>query len=191
MKGTTIKMVCILVLVILLATLAGCGKKNNQAEGFLDKAEGYLTETDRAINDVSTEFDSLVKNIKEGTSLTVELVEQTYNTVKSQAEKIVDQVKSAQDENRKILEMKGVEGYKRYVDIQNQVLDNAVEMTKILGELFDQLSGVATAIKSGKAPDTSHLAKTAESWRKQFDELVKKGKALEEKAGKIKKEEGL
>ncbi|MDD5748815.1 MAG: hypothetical protein PHP64_07215 [Actinomycetota bacterium] len=176
---------------IVFSIIPGCGKKNKEASETLNKIDSTLSTIDKTVNEFSGDLDELVQSIESGTELTVSLLEETYNTFIKQGKRIQEQVRKAQQETDEILKMEGMPDYKKYVDIQNQILRNAVSITAILADFTNELSTAVKAVSKGEAPDSSKLATKAKNWSKELDELIRKSKELEEKARQLREETGI
>jgi len=181
---------CCAVLLAALFVLSGCGSGRNSTQQVLDKADRFVNSVDSNVDRLSTDVKALARSIKEGTEITREMLSETYASTKGQAQKVVDSVRSAQAEIKKIVADSGAGGIDRYLDIQNEMLDNAVTLTNTLSDLFGQLSSAAKAMASGGAPDASGLSRTAEEWISSFDRIEENSRALVEKASKLKDEGG-
>jgi len=171
-------------------TLVGC-KKKEKPKGLFDKANEVITKIDETTKDISQEIQDFASSLKAGTQLTITLVEEMYTSLKENTENIISNVKDARQEIERIASSEDDPDYKKYAEIQEEILDNAVAITKTISDLFDQLSAASQSLKSGKAVDSSSIAKTAEDLSKELDNLRAQGARLKEKATKFKEEKGL
>lgn len=173
-----------------LAFATGCGTPKSSTREILEKADRFVNSVDSNVDQLSTDVKALARSIKEGTAITVAMLQQTYDAMKGEAEKVVDSVRSAQLEIKKIVSQGGAAALDRSADIHNEILDNAVALTDTLGDVFTQLSSAMKALSSGTPPDTSGLSRTAEDWVASFEQIKDRSRALVEEARKLERESG-
>lgn len=189
-KASAIAIVLIMVMFFALAAVPGCGDKNKD-KSILEKVDDFMSDVDSSLQGISEDVDSFAESLQQGTTLTVDMLEETYDTLKGKAQQIERQIQDAKAEIEKVLEKKGVEDYDKYVQLQNRIIENAVEMTETLTSLFGELAAATSALESGSAPSSSELAATAESLSKELDRLMKTGSELKKEAKELKSKLGL
>ncbi len=183
-------MTAVVLLLFSLFTSTGCRKKE-KPKGVFDRANEVIAQIDSTTKDISREIANLASSLRAGTQLTIALVEEIYDRLKEQTENIISDVKDAREEIDKITKSENLPEYRKYAQIQEEILDNAVAITNTLSALFDQLSAASETLKTGKAADTSSIAKTAEDLVSELNRLRAQGERLREKAKKFKQEKGL
>ena len=192
LTGIVVPLTCLMLALAVALVVTGCGNSNQgKAQDLLQKADTFMNGLDKGVDSLSSDLESLSKAIKEGSSLTASFLDQTSASLRSQAGQVVDQVRQARLETKKALALKGADDYKKYASLQDDILDNAVTLTKTLSDVFTQLSAVSTALSSGQAPDTAQLSDTATEWVDSFDQIKRRSRALLEKAARLKKEKDL
>jgi hypothetical protein len=185
-------LMCLSLAVAFALSAAGCGDSNQgKAQDLLNKADAFMNQLDKSADSLSSDLKSLSRSIKEGSSLTASFLDQSSASLRNQASQVVDQVRQARLETEKVLALKGADDYKKYASLQDEILDNAVTLTKTLSDVFTQLSAVSTALSSGQAPDTTGLSDTALEWVDSFNQIKNKSRALLQKAEKLKKQKDL
>lgn len=185
-------LMCMSLAAVVVATVSGCGDSNQgKAQDLLNKADTFMNQLDKSADSLSSDLESLSKSIKEGSSLTASFLDQSSASLRNQASQVVDQVRQARLETKKVLALKGADDYKKYASLQDEILDNAVTLTKTLSDVFTQLSAVSTALSSGQTPDTTQLSDTALEWVDSFNQIKSKSRALLLKAEKLKKQKEL
>lgn len=193
MKRFSVRLSVVAAIVLLLFSFfiqVGCGKRE-KPKGLFEKANEVITKIDKTTRDVSQEVEDLAASLRAGTELTITLVEEIYDRLKEQTGNIISDVKDAREEIEKIAKSEDLPEYRKYAEIQEEILDNAVAITSTMSALFDQLSAASETLKSGKAADSSSIAKTAEDLARELERLRAQGERLREKARKFKEERGL
>lgn len=178
----------ILVVLLLSSMPAGCGREKSTAEKVADSVDRFLDRVDTAVSKASRTFDSLARNLKEGGQLTEALIETTLDTLKAEGRKISELVKSAREEITGAASIKGTSGYRKYVEIQNQILDQAASLSKMVADATKQLTDAGDALLKGSAPDTSRLSRAAEEWSRNFDRIQKDIDSLLDQARSLKED---
>jgi septal ring factor EnvC (AmiA/AmiB activator) len=175
-----------------VSTAAGCGDSNQgKAQDLLQKADTFMNRLDKGVDTLASDLEALSETIKEGGALTASFLDQTSASLRNEASQVVEQVRQARLETAKVLALKASYDYKEYAALQDEILDNAVTLTKTLSDVFTQLSGVSAALSAGTTPDTTQLSDTASGWVDSFNEIKNKSRALLRKAEKLKEEKDL
>jgi ABC-type transporter Mla subunit MlaD len=182
------RLLLFLVLVTLLSgILIGCGgQEKSSTQKFLDSVDRFVNRVDAEVSRASETFDSLAKNLREGGQLTKALIETTRDALKTEGEKISELIKAAREDISDAASMKAKSKYDKYVEIQNQILDYAASLSKMIADATSQLTSAANALIRGTAPDTSSLSRAAEEWSQNFDKIQKEINDLLDQARKIK-----
>jgi ElaB/YqjD/DUF883 family membrane-anchored ribosome-binding protein len=192
MRGKSITPALLACTVLALCTVLlapGCGSRTkNSAQEILEKADHFVNSVDSDVDKLSTDVKALARSIKEGTAITAGMVEQTYGALKSQAQKVVDDVRVARQEIKDIISGTASGGYQKYLGIQNEILDSAASLTETLGDVFSQLAAAADSLSAGKAPEVTALSRTAEDWLQSFDDIREKVRGLVDEARRLKQE---
>ena len=176
----------LVVVIALSGTLIGCGEDKSAAEKFIDSIDRFLNRVDTEVSRASETFNSLAKNLKEGGALTSALIEATRDTLKTESQKISELIKAAREEISNAASMKGTPNYKKYVEIQNKIIDNAASLSKMIADATKQLTAAADALLKGTAPDASGLSRAAEEWSRNFDKIQKDINDLIDQAKELK-----
>ena len=183
---------CLVLAFAAVSTAAGCGDSNKgKAQDLLQKADTFMNQLDKGVDTLASDLESLSISIKEGSSLTASFLDETSASLRSEASQVVEQIRQARLQTKKVLALEASDDYKKYAALQDEILDNSVTLTKTLSDVFTQLSSVSAALASGTAPDSTLLADTASGWIDSFNDIKSESRALLDKAARLKKEKGL
>lgn len=183
---------CLVLAFAAVSTAAGCGDSNKgKAQDLLKKADTFMNQLDKGVDTLASDLESLSKTIREGSSLTASFLDETSASLRNEASQVVEQVRQARLQTAKVLALEASDDYKKYATLQDEVLDNAITLTKTLSDVFTQLSGVSAALSEGNTPDTTQLSDTTSGWADSFNEIKNKSRALLRKAEKLKEEKDL
>ena len=192
LKQAIATLACLALALGIMVSAFGCGDSDNsRAQDLLQKADTFMNGLDKGVDKLSTDLDSLSEAIKQGSSLTAAFLDATASSLKTQAQQVVAEVQQASGEIKKVLALKGSDDYRKYAGLQDEVLNNAITLTRTLSDVFTQLSSVSAALASGTATDSTLLADTASGWIDSFNDIKSESRALLDKAARLKKEKGL
>lgn len=169
------KCMCILVSLILTITVfcaTGCGSNEAKAEDYMKKGD-----------ELSNSLEALTRNAKDDatglvTALGLDLMaasagewESSAGEVEAKVDQWIKDAKEAKVEYEKILDLSGVEEYKKYAELRIKALDNLISVMNGLNDLIDVLGN---AISEGKS-----LKDTSSTWfENNKDVMVKLGKCV-------------
>lgn len=183
---------CLTLVAVAIAGLAGCAdSEQGKAQDLMHRADTFMNQLDKGVDTLASDLEELSKTIKEGSALTASFLDQTSASLRTEASQVVEQVRQARLETKKVLALKASDDYKQYTALQDEFIDNAVTLTKTLSDVFTQLSSVSAALSAGTTPDTAQLSDTASGWADSFNEIKNKSRALLRKAEKLKEEKDL
>ena len=183
---------CLTLVAVAIAGLAGCAdSEQGKAQDLMQKADTFMNQLDKGVDTLASDLEELSETIKEGSALTASFLDQTSASLRTEASQVVEQVRQARLETKKVLALKASDNYKQYTALQDEFIDNAVTLTKTLSDVFTQLSSVSAALSAGTTPDTAQLSDTASGWVDSFNEIKNKSRALLRKAEELKEEKAL
>lgn len=171
-----------LVAILALSLLfVGCGDKEQPAAGdMLNKADKYLEGLDSDIDELSEDLESLRSSLKEGETLTSSLLCQVSAPLKRQAADIMAELASTRDRVREWAAESALEA--RWVPVRREMLENSVELEKVIRDVFIRLSQVDGDLASGRVPVADELDRTVDDWTVSFDRIRARNRELERRA---------
>jgi gas vesicle protein len=171
----------IAVAIALTAPAAGCGDREPPQTVF-DRIDYFVYRLDTGVSKLSDTVDSLATDIEQGVELTRDVLEDARNAIEADARKVRDQLDAAVEQIREAASSKSGSEYKKFLEIQEEILDNATTLVETVADVTAEISSAIEAVRTGKAPDTSALSSSLEEWSNNFRQVRQRTQELIDQA---------
>lgn len=178
-KWISLVAVSLLILAV-AAVLSGCGGDTKQAQEYMNKGDELVQklQTDATAwqSGVSASMGSITDPAKFQTEV---------EKAKSAAADLGDTAEEAKQEYEKIMDLSGVDDYKKYAEIQIEALDAFQEIVEKTGAFFDEVMSLVAS------NDLTAITSATTAYSEEVQELSNKISELDEEAQKLKADKNL
>ncbi len=152
------------------AGAGGCGKQEPPQTVF-DKIDYFVDRLDTEVARLSDTVDALATDIEEGVELTEDVLEDARDAIEADSRKVRDQLDAAVEQVSVAASGKSASEYRRLLDIQEEILDNATALMETVADVTAEIASAIEAVRTGKAPDSSALSGSLEEWSNNFRQV--------------------
>lgn len=167
---------------IVTAPFAGCGQPEPKPQTVFDKIDYFVNRVDVELGRLSGTVNTLLTDIQQGVELTEDLLRDTLDELETQATKVAEQLDAAVGQISEAAARKGTSDYRKLVEIQEEILDNATTLTETVADIAAQITSAIETVKTGRAPDTTKLSVSLEAWTAKFKEIERGTQELIDRA---------
>lgn len=174
-----------LVLVIMLALIAvsllpGCGGDTKQAKKYMENGDKLVQQLQKEASTWQTDVSASMGNVNDPVAF-----QSAIEKAKASANELSKTAGEAKAEFEKINTLEGVDDYAEYADLQIQALDKFQELITKTNSFFDQ---IAAMVNSG---DVTGLTAAQEQYTNEVNAIGEEINKLDEEAQKLKADKDL
>ena len=158
LKGSAVLITILVAVALLGGAIAGCGGEESKARGYLETAHSEGLKVTKNIDKLSRKEKELTRLYQENGQVTPENIESVRKPYLELVE-LIGAVKVAAGETKseyeKVLELKDVEKYKEFANIQIKALDLLAKQMELMGEYYSVFNRIAEDQAAGRPVDSA------------------------------------